>query len=68
MCEDSVQREGVDENISQECGAQYDEDEFQDAWIKCDNDDCGRWFHYWCAGFSRMPSSRKRYNAFAAKC
>ena len=55
----------MDENISQECGAQYDEDEFQDAWIKCD-DDCGRWFHYWCASFSRMP--RKRYNAFAAKC
>lgn len=41
MCEDPVQTVGVDKNICQECGAQYDEDEFQDAWIGCDNDDCG---------------------------
>ena len=57
VCEEPVQIEEVDENICQECGANYDEDDFQDAWIGCDNDDCGRWFHYWCAGFGQKPSS-----------
>ena len=51
----------VNENICQECGAEYDEDEFQDAWIGCDNDECGRWYHYWCAGFGRKPSSQKKF-------
>ena len=26
---------------------------FHDAWIGCDNNDCVRWFHCWCAGFDR---------------
>ena len=52
----------VDENICQECGVSYDEDEYQDARIGCDNEDaCGRWFHYWCAGFDRKPSARKKF-------
>ena len=21
----------------------------QKAWIGCDNEECGRWYHYWCA-------------------
>ena len=42
----------VDENKCQECGCTYDDDEHPEAWIGCDNDDCGRWFHYWCAQFS----------------
>ena len=33
---------------------------FQDAWIGCDNNDCVRWFHCWCAGFDRKPSSCKK--------
>ena len=52
----------VDENICQECGVSYDEDDHQDAWIGCDNEDtCGRWFHYWCAGFDRKPRARKKF-------
>ena len=31
VSEDRTQAEEVDENICQECGAHYDEDEFQDA-------------------------------------
>ena len=34
----------VNENICQECGGNYDDD-YQDAWIGCDNEECGRWFH-----------------------
>ena len=52
----------VDENICQECGVSYDEDDHQDAWIGCDNEDtCGCWFHYWCAGFDQKPSARKKF-------
>ena len=52
----------VDENICQECGVSYDEDDHQDAWIGCDNEDtCGRWFHYWCAGFDRKPRAHKKF-------
>ena len=51
----------VDENICQECGANYEEDEHQDAWIGCDNNECGRWFHYYCAGFDKKPSKRKKF-------
>ena len=29
----------MEENICQECGAEYDEDEFQDVWIGCDKDE-----------------------------
>ena len=50
----------VDENICQECGSDYNDDEYQYAWIGCNND-CGRWFHYWCAGFDRKPSARKKF-------
>ena len=39
---------------------------FQDAWIGCDNNDYVRWFHCWCAGFDRKPSSWKNKSAFTA--
>ena len=43
-------------------GVSYNEDDHQDAWIGCDNEDtCGRWFHYWCAGFDRKPRTRKKF-------
>ena len=51
----------VDENSCQECGVNYDDDDYQEAWIGCDNEDCGRWVHYWCAGFDRKPSSRQKF-------
>ena len=51
----------VDEDICQECGANYDEDDYPEAWIGCDNEECGRWYHYWCAGFKRKPTSRKKF-------
>jgi hypothetical protein len=51
----------VDENTCQVCGIHFDDDDHQEAWIGCDSDNCGRWFHYWCAGFDRKPSSRKKF-------
>ena len=51
----------VDEEACQECGVLYEDDDRQDAWIGCDNETCGRWFHYWCAGFKRKPTSRKKF-------
>lgn len=51
----------MNENECQVCGAAYDDDNDQEAWIGCDNEDCGRWYHYWCAGFKRKPSSRKDF-------
>ena len=51
----------IDEEVCQECGANYNDDDKQDAWIGCDNEKCGRWFHYWCAGFKRKPTSRKKF-------
>ena len=53
----------VDENKCQECGCTYDDDEHTEAWIGCDNDDYGQWFHYRCAGFHRKLSSRKQFIA-----
>jgi len=55
--------EVVDEYVCYVCGADYDDDDNQGVWIGCDNDDCGRWFHYWCVGFKRKPSSRKAANS-----
>lgn len=43
------------------CKANYDDDEQQEALIGCDNDECGRWFHFWCAGFKRKPTARKAF-------
>ena len=44
-----------------QCGANYDEDDYPEAWIGCDNEECGRWYHYWCAGFKKKPTSRKKF-------
>ncbi len=33
----------VGEDICGVCGIDYNEDDYQDAWIGCDND-CGRWY------------------------
>ena len=48
-----------DENICQECGGAYDDDdeEAQRAWIVCDGPQCWKWYHYWCAGFESKPRS-----------
>ena len=52
----------ADEEVCQECGGLYeDDDEAEQAgWIGCDRE-CGRWFHYWCAGFARKPRSSTKF-------
>ena len=52
----------VDEDICQVCKVRYDEDDDddKDGWIGCDGDR-NRWYHYWCAGFKRMPTSRQQF-------
>jgi len=52
----------VDENSCQECGVNYDDD-YQEAWIGCDNEEFGRWFRYWWAGFE---GSRAHGSSLAA--
>ena len=55
----------IDEEMCQSCGGMYfdDDEETQAGWIGCDGD-CGRWYHYTCAGFTRKP---KRSTKFMCK-
>lgn len=50
------------ENTCQSCGGYYsdDDDKEQACWIWCD-EDCGWWFHYWCAGFTRKPRRSTKF-------
>ena len=51
----------VEKDICQVCKVKYDEDDDdKDGWIGCDGD-CNRWYHYWCAGFKRMSTSRQQF-------
>lgn len=40
------------ENVCQNCGTDYDDDDDQDAWIGCDVENCNRWFHFYCYRYS----------------
>ena len=33
--------------------------EIQGAWVGCDSRGCRRWYHYWCPGFSNMPTYKR---------
>ena len=52
----------ADEEMCQGCGVMYDDDDEaeQAGWIGCDNE-CGRWYHYWCAGFTRKPRHTTKF-------
>ena len=49
------------------CGGSYDDDseKRKKAWIGCDG--CDRWFHFWCAGYKRKPSTRSQFLCYACK-
>ncbi len=58
-----------DENICQECGGHYEDDdeESQEAWIGCDERGCWRWYHYWCVGHLDMPDPKLKWICPACK-
>ena len=51
------------------CGGTYEDDseEKKKAWIGCDRTGCDRWFHYWCVGFKRKPSTRCKFLCYVCK-
>ena len=46
----------------------YDDDtpHQQAGWIGCDTN-CGRWFHYWCAGCTKKPRATSKFYCQACK-
>ena len=66
---DGGEEEEEDDAECQVCGGSYstDTDERKKSWIGCDGPQCQRWFHYWCAGYKRKPSSRQQFLCYACK-
>ena len=50
-------KDSIREDVCQGCKGLFDDDDYQKSWIGCDKADCGRWFHFWCAGFVSMPDT-----------
>ena len=59
--------DGLEDDECEVCGGSYsgDSEKRKKAWIGCDG--CDRWFHYWCAGYKRKPSTRSQFLCYACK-
>ncbi len=61
--------EDSEEDECQVCGGCYstDTEDKKKGWIGCDGPGCHRWFHFWCAGYKRKPSTRAKFLCYACK-
>ena len=62
--EDSNEEQDKDTTHCFTCGGTYMEGE-EDQWVGCD--DCYRWYHYQCAGFTTLPSSSQPFTCVLCK-